>query len=126
MSEKEGLPRAVFLARGEAERWSAAKNIESFRQVLPFDFEAFIISPPWPTNEELEVRVGEILGMPFRMPTELAGGMAGDDRLPIFPKSATNEQMARIVGLFELTFFHVEEAVVAPSSPGIAETRDRA
>jgi hypothetical protein len=116
LSDKEGLPRAVFLSRAEAESSADSRNIEAFRTVRPFNSCDFTADSPWPTVAEIEEKVGKILGAPFRLPGEPGERSNIKEHATIFPEWATDDQMLRITRLFDRPFFYVGEADVASSS----------
>jgi hypothetical protein len=125
MREKEGLPRTIFLDRAKAERLADDRNIEAFRRLRPFNADDFADSPPWPTEAEMSEKIGEILGRPFPWPNVAREVADPDDEPAVFPASATDDQMRRIIGLFHLTFFYVQEVEVASGRADLARTGDR-
>lgn len=110
-----GRPRAVFVDRDEALRSADLRNARVYRDrevnILDFGFSLDALTDH--PEEALNREIGAILGRDF----DIFGGrgeaaLANDGPNP-FPPDATDEQMVRVVQLFNVRFFHVIEIGVA-------------
>jgi hypothetical protein len=108
-SDQGGDPVLIFLDRGEAIREAERLNVEAFRErdllehcYFPVLGRLYIDEITDLTADELYRSISEILGQEFRFPE-------GHIAPPIFPPSATDDQMTRIMALFTRRFFYVAE-----------------
>ncbi|MGI9472945.1 MAG: hypothetical protein ACR2NZ_15500 [Rubripirellula sp.] len=103
-------PRRVFLNKTAALREAEARNVQKLREFNPLAFCYAIEEISSHDAAELSGRISEILGTTFRLPSE-------DDAWelePIFPHTASDEQLAEIFRLFDrLAFFQVIESNVS-------------
>ena len=111
-----GEPGVVYLDRGEAARAAASKNAEWYRENNILDYCYNLKEVTEHSQEELERRIAEILGRPYRMPNDGEPSFAAMED-PLVDGSVTEEQMLRIADLFTLKFFYVAETQFAAPTP---------
>ena len=104
-----GSPLAIYPDQDEAERDARRRNIRAFRaRDIIGNYEHRL---QWDTDldaETLATQIGAILGRDFVLPNAMTPRPG-----PIFPESASDQQMGEIVGLFRDLPFYVVEAEVA-------------
>ncbi len=106
----EASPRQIFLDKTTALRAAEAKNVDQIRQHNPLAFCYGVDEISSLSAEQLSRRISEILGTSFQLPGEEDAW----DLDPIFPSSATDEQLQAIFALFDkLEFFQVVESDVS-------------
>jgi hypothetical protein len=107
-SNEGGEPVAILLDRSEAEREADRRNLKAYREYNLIEicyqtgYEDLELITTF-TIDELSERISEILGQAYRFPEDRSPPM------PIFPPSATDDQMRRIIELFVPLFFSVRE-----------------
>jgi hypothetical protein len=113
---QSGDPVAVYLNREQAHAEADRLNLQAFRESnilrecysgddTHIDIEAMTDNLD---IDEVSARISAILGAEFRMPDVV------DPPLPIFPPSATDDQIRAIMELFSVRFFFVSPARLAP------------
>lgn len=106
----DSAPRQVFLDKTSALREAELRNIDQIRQYNPQAFCYGLEEITSQSEEELGRKISEILGGGFEMPPEEDAWELD----PIFPSSATDDQLKEIFRLFDkLEFFQVVEADVS-------------
>ena len=107
---EEASPRQVFLDKTSALREAENQNVAQIRRYNPLAFCYALEEVSSHSMEELGRRITKILAADFQMPPdEEAWGLD-----PIFPGSATDQQLREIFKLFDrLEFFQVIEAEVS-------------
>jgi hypothetical protein len=99
----DGAPQKLFLDRNEAIAYARLQNARHYKTVNPwiYGYEPSEVSDL--SADELLTRIRKILGdNAFDMKP-----IGPHYTSPVFPKSATDEQMLKIAKLFRIEFFEV-------------------
>ena len=108
--EEDAAPRHVFLDKESARREAEFRNVDQLRTVNPLAFCYELAEVCSLDAEQLQERIANILGSDYQLPGE--DGFWELD--PIFPPSASDDQLREIFKLFDrLDFFEVIEADVS-------------